>query len=394
MSASPGGTPATKPSAATGPDHGAAPAEGSVERAVETAAATSSQDRPFGRPGQPFNRRSPFFIGMMAAAGVAVTYGLILLLSAASDVLVLIGLALFLAIGLDPAVSRLTRRGLPRWAAVLIMIVLLLALVGGFLALAIPAVMEQGTQFANAFPGYLRGATRSHSLIGQLSGRFDLEANFARLTSGKSEFSMVGGLLGAGKVVLSAAGSTLIVLVLTIYFLAGMPRIKATVYRCVPNSRRPRVILISDDILTKVGHFVLGNLLISLIAGAATFVWLEVVQVPYALLLALFVAIMDLVPVVGSVIGGVVISLVALTVSLPIALGTVAFALVYRAVEDYLLVPRIMGKAVEVPGVVTLIAVTVGATLLGMIGALIAIPVAAALRLLLHEVAFPRLDRS
>jgi predicted PurR-regulated permease PerM len=403
MTSSPGHTPATEPWAADPADQWAAaataaqdtaPVPGSVEGAVEAAAASSSQTRPFGKPGRPFDRRSPFFIGMTATAGVAVTYALILLLGAARDVLVLIGLALFLAIGLDPAASWLTRHGLPRWAAVIVIIVVTLGLVGGFLALAIPMVVQQGTQFAGALPGYLREATQSNSFIGQLNDRFDLETNFTRLTSGGSGVSMVGGLLGAGKVVLSAAGSTLIALILTIYFLADMPRIKATVYRCVPHSRRPRVILISDDILAKVGLFVLGNLLTSLIAGIATFIWLQVLQVPYALFLALFVALMDLVPVVGSTIAGVVVSLMALTVSLPIALATLAFVLVYRAIEDYLLVPRIMGKAVEVPGVVTLIAVTLGATLMGMVGALIAIPVAAALRLLLREVAFPRLDRS
>ncbi|MFC4592033.1 AI-2E family transporter [Sphaerisporangium corydalis] len=351
-------------------------------------------DRPFGKLGRPFDRRSPFFVGMTASAGVALTYGLILLLEASRDVLILIGLALFLAIGLDPAASWLVRRGLPRWAAVFIIVLLTLGMVGGFLALAIPVLVNQGTQFATDLPGYLREATSHNSVIGQLNERFGLEQNLKQLSTGERGISLVGGLLGAGKVVLGAAASTLIVLALTIYFLADMPRIKATVYRCVPQSRRGRVVLIGDDILGKVGMFVLGNLLTSLIAGVAAFVWLQVFHVPYALLLALFVALMDLVPVVGSTVAGLVVILMAWTVSLPIALATVGFVLVYRAIEDYLLVPRIMGKAVEVPGVVTLIAVTIGATLLGIIGALIAIPVAAALRLVLREVAFPRLDRS
>ena len=194
--------------------------------------------------------------------------------------------------------------------------------------------------------------------------------------------------------VLGAATSTLIVVALTVYFLADMPRIKTTVYRCVPKSRRPRVTLIGDDILSKVGLFVLGNLLTSGVAGVATFIWLEIFRVPYALLLGLFVALMDLIPVVGSTLAGVAVVLVSLTVGLPIGLASLGFVLVYRIFEDYVLVPRIMGKAVEVPGVITLIAVTIGATLLGIIGALIAIPVAAALRLILREVAFPRLDRS
>ncbi|GAA0410557.1 AI-2E family transporter [Acrocarpospora corrugata] len=370
------------------------PAPGTVERAVETAVATSSEERPFGKRGRPFDRRSPFFVGMTAAAGVATTYGVILLLGAARDVLILIGLGLFLAIGLEPAAAWLVRRGLPRWASVLLIVTLTLGLVAGFLALAIPAILTQGAQFAHEAPTYLKEATSQRTFLGKLNERFELARHIQQLGTGERGLSLVGGVLGAGKVVAGAAASLVIVLVLTVYFLADMPRIKATVYRCVPNSRRPRAILMADDILGKVGMFVLGNLATSLVAGVLTFVWLEIFRVPYALLLALFVALMDLVPVVGSTIAGIAVALVALSVSLPVALATVGFVLVYRVFEDYVLVPRVMGKAVEVPGVVTLIAVTVGATLLGIVGALIAIPVAAALGLILREVAFPRLDDS
>ena len=103
---------------------------------------------------------------------------------------------------------------------------------------------------------------------------------------------------------------------------------------------------------------------------------------------------LDLIPVIGSTIGGAIVSLVALTVSLPVAIATLAFYIGYRLFEDYLLTPRIMGGAVKVPAVVSVVAVLVGGALLGIIGALVAIPVAAALRLLLEEVTFRRLDRS
>jgi predicted PurR-regulated permease PerM len=185
-----------------------------------------------------------------------------------------------------------------------------------------------------------------------------------------------------------------VVLVLTIYFLADMPRIRSLLYRLFPDSRRPRAILIGDDILAKVGGYVLGNLVISLIAGGLTFGWLLIFGVPYALLLSILVAILDLVPVVGSTVAGVVVALVALTVSLPICLATVGFFVVYRLGEDYFLVPRIIGRAVEVPALVTVVAVLIGGALLGIIGALVAIPIAAAILLLARELLFPRLDRS
>jgi predicted PurR-regulated permease PerM len=154
------------------------------------------------------------------------------------------------------------------------------------------------------------------------------------------------------------------------------------------------VILIGDEILSRVGGFLLGNLLTSVIAGLGTYLWMVAWGIPYPLLLALLIALLDLIPVIGSTIGGAVITLVALSVSLPVAIATLVFYIAYRLAEDYLLVPRVMGRTVQVPGVVSVVAVLVGGTLMGLVGALVAIPAAAGLRLLLHEIAFRRLDRS
>jgi predicted PurR-regulated permease PerM len=186
----------------------------------------------------------------------------------------------------------------------------------------------------------------------------------------------------------------LLVLVLSVYFLAGLPKIKLFAYRLVPHSRRPRVILISDEIFAKVGGYMLGNLLTSAIAALGTFVWMLAWGIPYPVLLALLIALLDLIPVVGSTVGGAIVTLVALTVSLPVAIATLAFYIVYRLAEDYLIVPRVMGRTVQVPAIVSMVSVLIGGALLGIIGALIAIPVAAAIRLLLQEIVFRRLDQS
>jgi predicted PurR-regulated permease PerM len=130
------------------------------------------------------------------------------------------------------------------------------------------------------------------------------------------------------------------------------------------------------------------------IAGLGTFVWMLAWGIPYPVLLGLLIAILDLIPVIGSTVGGAIVSLVALTVSLPVAVATLAFYIAYRLAEDYLIVPRIMGRTVEVPAVVSLIAVLIGGVLLGVVGALIAIPAAAAIHVLLQEVTFRRLDQS
>jgi predicted PurR-regulated permease PerM len=130
------------------------------------------------------------------------------------------------------------------------------------------------------------------------------------------------------------------------------------------------------------------------VAGAGTLLWLVSFGVPDPLALAVLVGIFDLVPVVGSTVGGAIVTLVALTVSLPTAIATLGFYLVYRLLEDYLLVPRVMRATVSVSPLITIVALILGASLLGIIGALLAVPVAAAVQLMVTEVAVPRQDRS
>ena len=364
-----------------------------MEKAVAAAAAHAEETGGLGRPGQPVNRRSPFFIGMSAAAGVAITIGLFELVIRARSVLILIGLALFIAAGLDPAVTWLTRHRLPRWAAVLAILLAAAGVLAAFLAAAIPPLAAQASALAGHLPHYMHTLQDHNSQLGRLNDRFHIEQRLSRLLSTKGT-ALVGGVLGAGELVLSTASSVLVVAVLVVYFLIGMPRIRLFAYRLAPRSRRTRVILIGDEIFTKVGGYVLGNFLTSAIAGLGTYFWMLAFGVPYPLVLALMVALLDLIPVIGSTVGGAIVTLVALTVSLPVALATLAFYVAYRLAEDYLLVPRIMGRTVQVPAVVSLVAVLVGGTLMGIIGALVAIPVAAALRLLLDEVVFRRLDAS
>ncbi|MCU1685110.1 MAG: hypothetical protein JWQ81_5849 [Amycolatopsis sp.] len=367
--------------------------EDSIAESEAEAAEISTPEQPLGRMGKPLNRRSPFLIGMAAAAGVAVTYGALQVVIGVQDILILIGLALFLAIGLEPAVMWLVKRRFPRWLAVLTVFVVALAAISGFLTAAIPVIVDQATQFVAKLPTYLGEIQDHSSTLGKLNDRFHIESLIQKtLTSSSS--GLTSGLLGAGQAVFSAVTNFLIVIVLTMYFVADLPRIRAAGYRLVPRSRRPRAILIGDQISVKVGGYVLGNLLISVVAGLLTLIWLLSFGVPYAALLAITVAVLDLIPVIGSISGGVIVSLVALTVSLPVCLLTLGFFLVYRFVEDYLLVPRIIGSAVKVPAMVTVVAVLLGGALLGIVGALVAIPIAAAILLLAEEVLYPRLDNS
>jgi predicted PurR-regulated permease PerM len=369
------------------------PGQGRIQEALDTAAEMAERTGGLGSPGRPVNRRSPFMIGLMAAFGVAVAYGLIELTLKARSVLIIVGLAMFIAAGLDPIVGWLVRHRFPRWAAVLTVIICGVAIVGGFLAAAIPPLASEGTSLAHQIPHYVDDLQNRNSQLGKLNVKYHIQQRLTALVSSRGG-SLVGGVVGAGTLVVGAVSEILAIVVFSIYFLAGLPQIKMFTYRLIPHSRRPRAILLGDEIFAKVGGYVLGNFITSAIAGVGTYIWLLAWGVPYPLLLGIFVAFLDLIPVIGSSVGGIIVSVVALTVSLPVALATLGFYVAYRLAEDYLIVPRIMGRTVELPAIVSLVAVLIGGVLLGIVGALVAIPVAAAIRLLLQEIAFRKLDKS
>lgn len=361
-----------------------------ITAAEHLAAEVSTPQRPLGWPGPRLNWRSPFLIGLTASAGVAVTYGAIQCLATASSMLVLIGVAFFAALGLEPAVSWLMSRRLPRWAAVSVVTLVVLAVVAGSLAAAIPPLVQQTRQFIEHSPDYLQALRARSHFLGRVSDHLRLQQRITDTING-SGGSAVGQGVKAGKALLGAVADLLVVAVLTVYFLLDLPRLRATLYRLLPASRRPRAILIGDQVYAKVGAYVFGNLVISAISGVATFVWLVLFGVPYPVLLGILVAVLDLIP-FGSSVAGLIVAAVALSVTVPVAVATLAFYAVLRLAEDYLLIPKIIGRAVKVPAVATLLAVLVGGALLGIVGALVAIPVAAAIQLCAQEILYPRLD--
>jgi predicted PurR-regulated permease PerM len=363
-----------------------------IHSAAEAEAGVSDELQ-YGRAGRPFNRRSPFYIGLTGALGVAVAATLAWTVIAAGQILVLLALALFIAVGLDPAVARLHRQGLPRWLAVVIVLIGSLGLFAGFVALAIPVLVTQASALANELPHYLHILNNHNTTLGKLNARFHIVASLQRLVNGGASSALAGGVLGVGKAILDAVASAVIVLTVSIYLLADLPRVKRGIYQLAPRTRRARMVLLTDEVVNRVGGYVLGNLATSLIAGIGTWAWALAFGIPYALLLGLLVAILDLIPVVGSTIGGIIVALVALTVSPAVAIATAIFYFVYRFIEDYVLTPRIMSRTVDVPGLVTVVATVIGGTLLGIIGALVAIPVAAAIKLVLEEVTLPRLEQ-
>jgi predicted PurR-regulated permease PerM len=349
---------------------------------------------PYGDPGRPFDRRSPFRTGLLGGLGVGVAGLVAWAVVSTREVLILTGLSFFIAVGLEPIVALLMRLRVRRGWAVLLVSLMALAMLVGFLALAIPPLASEVDRFVKLAPHYLQQLNDRNSTLGHLNAQYHLEQRLKKALAGGGVSSLAAGLVGVGQVVVGLITGLVIVIALTVYFLADLPRVTRTLYRLVPRSRRPRAGLLTEEAFARVGGYMLGNIASSMIAGVLTLVWLLIFGIPYPVLLSVFVALIDLLPIVGSTIGGIIVALVALTVSLPVAIATGAYYLVYRVIEDYLIVPRIMGRTVEVPGLVTIIAVLIGGALLGLIGALIAIPVAATVKLVLEEVSYPRLDSS
>ncbi len=262
--------------------------------------------------------------------------------------------------------------------------------VAAFVLAAAPPISHEIHNLITNYPRYRADLASGKGWAGKLAVKLHLTSYL----KGKSKLKIpAGGVFGAGKAILSVGVATISIVALTIYFLIALPGVKRLWLSMIPRSRRERVGLLTDEVFDRVGGFMLGNLLTSVISGVGTYVWLLIFGVPYALLLALVVALFDLIPMVGSTIAGVIVSLVALTKGLPVGIATAAFYVIYRFLEDYFLNPRVMKHTVKVTPGLTIIATLIGGTLLGIIGALIAIPVAATIHLLLEEVAFPRQNR-
>ncbi|HEY9475689.1 MAG TPA: AI-2E family transporter, partial [Mycobacteriales bacterium] len=335
---------------------------------------------------------SPFRVGFSAALGVGIAYLLYRAVVNAQHQLVLVVVAAFLAIGLNPTVSRLERMGLRRGFAVTVVFLATAGFFTLFGSALLPPIIEQVTKLADSIPSYLHDLRTNEAI-----NRFDQKYHVIEKITDYVASSNVGSTaaesaIEVGKALASAFFDVLTVLILMLYFLSSFNSIKRTAYRLMPRSRRARAALLGDEILGRVGGYLAGAFLIALIAGTCTLVWLSVLGVPYALALALVVMVTDVIPLVGATIGAVVVTTIAFFVSLPIGIATAIFYLVYQQVENYLVYPRVMKRSVDVNPAAAIVGVLIGGALLGIVGAMLAIPLTAALQLILREVVLPRQD--
>ena len=346
--------------------------------------------------------QNAFRLGLFGGLGVLIAVLIGGAFASLATILTYIGAAIFIALGLDPLVTWLESRKWPRWAAILTVLVGVLGLFVGLVFAIIPVVIEQSTKLVNQITEYVSNIESLDAFFEQVQAVIPIEVidvrlaaqdALAYLTNPDNLAQIGGGVFSVGVSIATGIFGALIILILTLYFTASISNIKRALYRLVPKSRREKFVDIAEQVAHAVGRYVVGQVSLALINGVLSFIFLSAIGAAYPALFAFIAFLFSLVPLVGTLTGSIIIVLTQLLVN-PESMITVIVAgiyyLVYMQVEAYLLSPNIMNRAVKVPGVVVVIAALIGGTLLGILGALIAIPVAASILIIIDQVVVPK----
>ncbi|ROQ41392.1 putative PurR-regulated permease PerM [Frondihabitans sp. PhB188] len=344
---------------------------------------------------------NPYRLGLFGGLGVLTAVLIGTALGELSTILTYVGVAIFLALGLDPVVRFLEKRRVPRWLAIVIVMVAVLAAFVGVVFAIVPTIVQQTSVLVNNLSTYLQSVTAKQftdnlqSLVPK--DVFDVQDTLNTvidfLTDPKNVVTIGGGVLAVGVAISNGLAGVLIVLILTLYFMASLDSIKGGLSQLVPKSSRLEFLRLTEGISSSVGRYVIGQVSLALLNGILSFIVLSIAGAQLPAFFAFIAFIGALIPLVGTVSAAAVVVLAQVAL-LPLSPATWIFLgiyyLVYMQVEAYILAPRVMRQAVKVPGVIVIISALVGGTLLGVLGALIAVPVAAAVLLVVREVVIPR----
>lgn len=338
----------------------------------------------------------PIRTGFLLTVGVGLALALYVLVSSNVQLLVWILAAFFITLGLDPIVTKIQSWGAPRGVGVAAAVLILMGIVTVFISMLIPVIVEQTTEFVQILPTVVSDFIAS-DFFRSIDEEFDvatvITTEVNKFVSDTTNITaLLGGILGFGTAVFNVGFSMLIVIVLTLYFLASLPTIKKWLYRLAPRSRRERLEYLSEKISGSVGHYIVGQTMVATLNGIVAFIAVSIAGLQYAALLAIFAGFMAFIPLVGAVTGGIIITLLALFAGWQSALIFAIIYFIYLQIEAYFISPRIMQRAVAIPGALAVIGVIAGGSLLGVLGALMAIPVVAGILVLVREVYVPYQD--
>ncbi|RRR98657.1 AI-2E family transporter [Glycomyces terrestris] len=349
------------------------------------------------KPGLPLRRSlsqsPPIAAGVLFGLGLAVAYAVVWSLQELSTVITALVVAAFLAVGLERIISIMTNRGMKRWLAMTILFLGIFLVFCGGLAAIIPALVRETAQFVENVPGYYKSVMNS-DLAARFGGESGLLDRAQDVLTAENISKAVGGVAGGAASAANGLVWTITTLLLTVFILAAYTQLRQGSLRLVAASRREQTGRILDGILAQVGAYLIGALAIGLFAGISSWIFMAIVGIPYAALLALLVALLDLIPQIGATIGAVVVTLVALAVSPMTALAAAIFFIAYQQLENWVIYPTVMRSAVKVSNLAAIVAVLVGGTLFGVVGIVLSVPAYAAIRLIGKELVLPRLDNS
>ena len=326
-----------------------------------------------------------------ALVGLALTVALLWATYLVREALLLIYISTLVAIGFGPIVSAIERRRLagrhrlPRWAAIL---VIYIALIGSIVAVGVmivPPLVEQARAFYTELPSLMRRGQDWLIDRGLLAQQISPREAFEQTAGGRSD--AVGTVVGAIWGFVGGLFGLLTILILAFYFLVDSDSIVRTFVRLFPRSERRRVEDACRRISTKVSAWLAGQMFLAGIIGGSAAIVLWLLGVPYFYVLALIAAIGEMIPVVGPILAAVPAVAVALSVSPSLALFVALFFLIQQQFENHVLVPKVMERQVGVSAVVVIIALLLGGSLLGIVGAILAVPTAAILHVLFQELA-------
>lgn len=340
---------------------------------------------------------NPFVVGLTLTLGGLTAFLLGSAVASLSTVIIYIVFALFAALGLDPIVRRLERSRVPRpWGIVTVVFGFAVVIVG-VLWLILPTVVAQIASFFQDIPATIRAFTQSdifHWLEGIFgSGLSTLVADVQTFLTNPANIAAIGGgALRVGVGIFSGISGTVIVLVLTLYFLASLNTMKAAFLRLVPARNRPGLGSMTDEITDSVGAYLMGMVVLAFVNAVVAFLLHLFLGLPFPALMGVVAFLITLIPLVGSVLFWGIASVLALFTSPLSALIFAIVYLIYMQLEAYVLTPRVMSRAISVPGSLVVIGALVGGTLLGLLGALVAIPVTASILLIIKQVVIPRQD--
>lgn len=345
--------------------------------------------------GQSFSISNGFQFGLLGGLGVLTALVIGGALTTIAQVITYIFAAIFIALGLEPIVALLERRGLKRPLAILIVILGLLAVIAGVVVALVPKLIEDAARLVTDTPNFAV-AVKNQPWIQDLNdsvggGVYEaIDSISSYIQDAKNWPTFLGGVVQVGIGIFSGASGFLVILILSIYIMASLSRFKKWVYSLVPATKRAKFSDLAEQISISVGRYVMGQVSIALINAVCGFIMMTIVGVPFSIALAFITFLLALIPLVGSLSGAVIVSIVSLTQSPTMAIVTLVYYLVYMQIEAYFVSPRIMKEAVSVPGAVVVIAALAGGALLGILGALVAIPVAASFILVIRQVWIPR----